>query len=98
MAKKSAKSKASGAAVIAAPAGKKIVFDEEDTIDGDLDVTPDQSLEEDEADNQEDEEEQPEDGSDGQTDSDDDEAPETVGFAVDKRKAQAEEDVEAAYV
>jgi hypothetical protein len=95
MVKKSARSKASGTAAIAVPAGKKIVFGEEDTIDGDLDVHPDQSFSEGDANSQEDDGEYQ---SDSQNDSDDNEAPEAVGFAVDRRKAKAEEDVEAAYV
>lgn len=94
MAKKSGRSKV-GAAPALAPRGKKIVFDAEPAIENDDSEDEQQSL----ASGEEGEEQITEDIANEQsaeTESDDDDAPEAVGFAVDQRKAEAEADAEAA--
>lgn len=95
MAKKSGKGKVGASAAAPEPRGKKIVFDEEPSVDVDDSANDQQSLtgDEDEMENSEDVNSEQE-----STDSDDDDAPEAVGFAVDQRKARAEAEAEEAYV
>jgi hypothetical protein len=95
MAKKSSKSKVGASAAALEPRGKKIVFDAEPSVDGDSE-NEEQSPTGEES--QADEPEAPGSEEEDATDSDDDAAPEAVGFAVDRRKARAEAEAEEAYV
>lgn len=96
MAKKSGKGKVGASAAALEPRGKKIVFDAEPSVNGDDSENNQQSVTDDEDELENFEEVNSE--QENQTDSDDDEAPEAVGFAVDQRKARAEAQAEEVYV